>query len=308
VIIAASLTNRDGDVRRLEINAAASRDLHDEVAEIRWLLFDRTKRARREERRRRRAAELESLVAERTAELRREQALKDNLLATVSHEFRTALTAIGGYAELLQLGVHGALNEAQTSDVKRISQAYGHLTSVVEDLLSYANLSAGMLAIEPTEILLSDVLNGLADLVAPQATARRVAVGIEPVDSRLVVRADPERLRQVLLNLLANAVKFSAQGGNVRVRCGVDVEAITIEVADDGEGIPPDARDRIFEPFVRLRTRSGAAGTGLGLAISRDLMRAMGGDVVLADSTVQGSCFVIRLPRSTPLAQQSSTA
>jgi signal transduction histidine kinase len=259
---------------------------------------------RRDRRRRARAARLETLVAQRTAALLSEQRLKDNLLSTVSHEFRTALTAIGGFADLLELGVHGSLNEVQRGDVERIQRAYQHLARVVEDLLSYGRIASGRVAIELSDVLVLDALNGLPDLVAPQAKARDVDLSIEAIDPRLIVRADPERLRQVLLNLFSNAVKFTASRGRVQVRCRADEHHAYIEVADTGEGIPDDARDRIFEPFVRVKSQSGAAGTGLGLAIARDLARAMNGDVTLAETGSHGSRFVVRLDRSTALAER----
>jgi PAS domain S-box-containing protein len=127
---------RDGSkTLRVEATAAVIRDVSGEIVEIRWLLVDRTRRARAERARRRRNAKLGRLVAERTAELERAQRLKDHLLATVSHEFRTGLAAIGGYADLLEIGIRGPLSEVQLGDIRSIRNAYTHLAALIEDLL-----------------------------------------------------------------------------------------------------------------------------------------------------------------------------
>jgi PAS domain S-box-containing protein len=307
VMFALTIASRDGRLHRTEINAAAVRDLHGALVEIRWLLVDRTAQTRKEKRRRTRSRRLEALVEERTMELRREQTLKDDLLATVSHEFRTALAAIGGYAELLDLGVHGELTVSQRGDVAHIQQAFHHLSRVVEDLLSYANVSAGRLSMEIGDVLMFDVVRGLSDLVAPQAAARDVTLRLEPIDPRLAARADAERLRQVLLNLLSNAVKFTRPHGTVQLACRADDHHVYIDIVDSGEGIPAESRETIFEPFIRLKTRS-SSGTGLGLTISRSLARAMGGDVTVAESTAAGSRFVVQLQRSTTFAQPHASA
>jgi PAS domain S-box-containing protein len=307
VTFALTIVARDGRPHRMEINAAAVRDLHGALVEIRWLLVDRTAQARKERRRRTRSRRLEALVDQRTAELRREQTLKDDLLATVSHEFRTALAAIGGYADLLELGVHGELTVSQRGDVTHIQRAFQHLSRVVEDLLSYANVSAGRLSMEVGDVLMLDVVRGLFDLVAPQAATRGVTLRLESIDPRIAARADAERLRQVLLNLLSNAVKFTPPHGTVRLACRADEHHVYVDITDSGEGIPAESRDTIFDPFVRLKTRS-SAGTGLGLTISRSLARAMGGDVTVAESSPTGSRFVVQLDRSTALAQSHGSA
>jgi PAS domain S-box-containing protein len=293
---------RDNRIRRVEATVAVIRDVRGEQTGLRWLLVDRTRRIKRERTRRARAAELESLVVERTAELERAHAVKDQLIATVSHEFRTALSAIGGYAELLELGVRGPMTDLQAGDVRRIQNANRHLSRIVGDLLSYSRLATGKLVIDPEDVVLSDTMIGVPDLVAPQASSKGILLVIEAVDPAIVVHADPERVKQILLNVLGNAVKFTPRGGSVRVTFRPELEHVVVEVVDTGPGIPSDKLDSIFEPFVRLKRSAAEPGTGLGLSISRDLARAMGGELIAFSEEGAGSRFELRLPRSTRIA------
>ena len=303
VTTALNVVNRRGIVRRVEVTGAPARDYRGTLVEIRWLIVDRTKQARGEQRHRRHAAALAELVEARTSELVRTQAVKDRLVATVSHEIRTALSAIGGYAEMLEMGVRGPLTEPQATDIRRIHHAYEHLTRVVDDLLSYSKLVAGQLQLDVVDVPIAGAIAAVTELVAPQASIANIRVELDAVDCSLVVRADGDRLRQILLNLVGNAVKFTPAGGSVRLSCTSDEHDVFVEVSDNGAGIAERQRDAVFQPFVRLVTPTGAAGTGLGLPISRDLARAMGGDVVLAADGGPGSRFVLRLPRSIPLAR-----
>jgi PAS domain S-box-containing protein len=305
VSIALNVVDRRGRVHRVDATVSAARDVTGEVAELRWLAVDQTRRAKREKVRRRHAERLEYLVAHRTAELERAQRLKDQLIATVSHEFRTALAAIGGYAELLEMGVRGPLLEPQAVDVKRIHSAYHHLARIVDDLLSYSKLLDGRLAIEREVVVLADALRGVTDLVLPQARAKDITLIVDPVDSGVAVLADAERLRQVALNLLGNAVKFTRAGGTIRVACRATDKQVFVDVSDTGAGVPADPLEAIFQPFVRLGTEINEVGSGLGLSISRDLARAMRGDLTAESAEGCGSVFTLRLLRSTRLASKS---
>ncbi len=305
IVMTFKVRDRRGRLKRVEATASVMRDIGGGIAGSRWLILDRTKRARRELARRARAAELESLVTERTSQLREEQQLKDRLVATVSHEFRTGLAAVGGYAELLSLGIRGPLSKEQLADVRRIGEAYTHLARIVDDLLSYSKLTSGTLSLDITELAVLDSVTAMTNLIAPQARAKGVEITLEPADPSLVVHADGERLRQIVLNLLSNAVKFTPRGGRVVVGSRADGDDVCIDVRDNGSGIPADKVDEIFQPFVRLRLTSGESGTGLGLAISRDLARAMHGDLSVAAAPETGSIFTLRLPRSTRFATTS---
>jgi signal transduction histidine kinase len=203
---------------------------------------------------------------------------------------------------MLDLGVRGPLTPPQAADVRRIHLAYEHLTRVVDDLLSYSRLVGGKLQLDVVDVPVARTLAAAGELLGPQAVAARVALEIDPGDSAIVARADADRLRQIVLNLTGNALKFTPAGGRVRVCCHADEAIVYIEVVDNGGGIPIADREAVFQPFVRSRTPTGASGTGLGLAISRDLARAMGGDVSLERADGTGSRFVLRLQRSIPLA------
>jgi PAS domain S-box-containing protein len=303
-----TVVRRGGDVVRVEATVATSRNASTHGVEIAWLLVDQTQRLEREEQERQRAAELENLVAARTAELQRAQQLKDHLIGTVSHEFRTALGAIGGYAELLTLGIHGTLTDEQAGDVERIHRAYTHLARLVDDLLSFNKLTAGRLSLDLDDVSLADMLRGVGDLVGPQAATKGIAIVNATSEAHVIVRADPERVRQIVLNLMSNAVKFCGAGARVRIDARLRDRVALVEVSDTGPGIPLDKLDVIFEPFVRLGSETDVMGSGLGLAISREMARAMGGELTAASQMGRGTCFTLELPISTRLASATSSA
>jgi signal transduction histidine kinase len=275
---------------------AATTDYRGVVQELRWLFVDRSRQAEREQVRRADAVELKRLVAERTSALEHEQRLKDQLVATVSHEFRTALSAIGGYAELLAIGVRGALSVEQLEDVGRIRRANHHLVGIVDDLLSYSKLTAGTMAFDVDDMNVSDVMPTALELVAEQARLKRISVQLAPLGENVLVRADSDRVRQIIINLVGNAVKFTGEDGRVEVTVEANDADVRIRVCDTGPGIEPHALESIFQPFIRLQRT--VAGTGLGLAISRELARAMKGDLVATSELGVGSCFELRLPRA----------
>lgn len=304
ITFGARVTAVSGPVIAVEISVAAGRNVRGELVELRWLLVDIRRRRKLERARRERATRLETLVGERTAELEHAQNLKDQLLATVSHELRTPLTAIGGYTELLSMGLRGRLTDDQLVDVNRIHRAYEHLARIVDDLLNFNKLVAHKLSFDIADVALADVVRGAWELTAPQAhdNGLRLELGDVPM---IVVSADSERLRQIIVNLISNAVKFSGPGGTVVVRADTSVGYGVVCVEDTGPGIPEQSREAIFEPFVRLGDDSGAPGTGLGLAISRDMARAMGGDLTVASTVGVGSCFTLTVPASTRFATET---
>jgi signal transduction histidine kinase len=217
----------------------------------------------------------------------------------VSHELRTPLNAISGYAELLSMGLRGPTTPEQQEDLGRIMRSQRHLLSVINDILNFARLEAGHVEYHIATIPVSDLLGDLESLIRPQLVAKQLEFDCEPVSNDLRTRADTEKVRQVLLNLLANAVKFTPPGGRVRVECTHDAARVYIRVTDTGIGIPLDRRGAVFEPFVQLhRTLAQPAeGTGLGLAISRDLARGMGGELTVESEPGLGSVFTLALAR-----------
>ncbi|MDF1502240.1 PAS domain-containing protein [Roseisolibacter sp. H3M3-2] len=230
---------------------------------------------------------------------------KSEFLGTMSHELRTPLNAIQGYTELLALGVRGPLTEAQRTDLDRVRRANRHLMGLITDILNFARLEAGQVELHVADVEVGPMVADLESLVAPQLAAKGLtfdhdACAPDTPGSPHVVRADPEKLRQVLLNLLTNAIKFTEPGGHVALLCTTDAAAgvVRLRVSDTGRGIPAAQVERIFEPFVQIdrhRTHASQQGVGLGLAISRDLARAMGGDLTVESEEGRGSAFTVTL-------------
>jgi signal transduction histidine kinase len=224
---------------------------------------------------------------------------KSEFLAVMSHELRTPLNAIGGYAQLLELGIRGPITEPQRADLERIMKSQSYLLSLINDVLNFAKIESGHLNVEPTDVKLAEVVEGMRDFVQPQLRQRGLSFSLERCDEALLVRADREKVQQILLNLLSNALKFTPSGGRITLRCaGADDGGATVTVEDTGQGIAPDKLEWIFEPFVQVdrRYKREQEGIGLGLAISRELARAMGGDLVARSAEGRGSTFELRLP------------
>jgi PAS domain S-box-containing protein len=247
--------------------------------------------------------------AERRARSEAEMAnrAKSEFLANMSHELRTPLNAIGGYADLLVADIRGPLNDAQRSDIMRIKRSQHLLLSLINDILNFAKLEAGRVQFDMKDVSLAETFSSLEAVVTPQLHEKKLSAEFSSCTDEHVVRADPERLQQILLNLLSNAIKFTPDGGRIRVDCIRTDGSVEIHVADTGIGIPPDKLEHIFEPFVQLdpRPASAGAGTGLGLAISRDLANAMDGELIARSNAGEGSIFVLRLRASDPGSRQA---
>jgi signal transduction histidine kinase len=229
---------------------------------------------------------------------------KSDFLAAMSHELRTPLNAIAGYAQLLGMNIHGELTSEQRDAVTRIETNQRHLASLVEDVLSFTRVEAGVMALRPAPVSVSESLLQLPQFVEPEAQRRGVRLSIASIDPTLVAQADPERLRQILLNLVMNAIKYTDAGGTVDVAAGRDGGRVAITVSDTGIGVPAAQLDRVFEPFFQVdrgHTRR-YSGVGLGLTISRDLARAMGGDVLLASENGKGTRATVVLPQASASA------
>lgn len=245
---------------------------------------------------------LEEKTAEVRAALREaEQAnrAKSDFLATMSHELRTPLNAISGYAELLKMGIRGPINEAQRADLDRINRSQAHLLGIINDILKFAKLESGQLEVKMEEFPVGEAVRAAEELVRPQLDAKNIRYAPASGDEKLVVRSDRDRFQQIILNLLANAAKFTPEGRTVTVTWEARGDQVLTHVADTGIGIPADKLDRIFDPFVQVdaSTTRQTEGVGLGLAIGRDLARQMGGDVTVTSRVGQGSTFTLTLPR-----------
>jgi signal transduction histidine kinase len=256
-------------------------------------------RAVEEERERLYEQERQARVDAEEARRRAEEAnrAKSEFLAMMSHDLRTPLNAIGGYAELIAIGVRGPTTDAQLADLERIRRNQRHLLTLVNDVLSFARLETGEIPLAIRNVRLDPIVRPLRAVIEPQAQARGIRYEYDGCGADVCVFADAERVEQILINLLANAVKFTPEGGAITMRCRSEAERAIIEVADTGVGIPDAKLELIFDPFVQVDNNRGKReGVGLGLAISRKLARAMNGDISVDSAEGQGSTFFLSLP------------
>jgi signal transduction histidine kinase len=245
-------------------------------------------------------------IAQESAENARVEAVTANqaksaFLTTMSHELRTPLNAVAGYADLLLMEVRGPLTEGQRTDLERIKRSGQYLLGLINDVLNFAKLDSGQVEYRFETVRVAPLLEGLEELIRPQVDAKGLHYEKHHgADQALTVRADPEKLRQILLNLLANAVKFTEPGGRVTLSCTADAEQVRMTVSDSGRGIAADQLSRVFDPFVQVDrhlTPMSQQGVGLGLAISRDLANGMGGNLEAKSEPGVGSEFTVSLPR-----------
>ncbi|MDQ6770470.1 MAG: ATP-binding protein [Gemmatimonadota bacterium] len=304
----------------VSIGRMAGRDKS--VSGYRWVVRDISKRKQAESSVRELNRDLELRVTSRTNQLAAANRLKDELLgserkareeaevsnriksdflALLSHEFRTPLQAIFGYTELLEREIHGPLNEPQRRYLQRIQQSQQHLLGLIATILDFAKVESGQaidVALHPTVV--HEVLVHMEGLVGAQLEEKELNYDYRCADSSLVANADAAKLQQIMLNLLANAIKFTDRGGSITLECQREPESIAIRVIDSGKGVPADKLEAIFQPFVQLKA-SGAVtnGTGLGLPISRRLATAMGGSLGATSEIGKGSTFTLRLQSAT---------
>lgn len=225
----------------------------------------------------------------------------ERALATLSHDLRSPLNAIDSYAELMEMAILGPVSERQLEALGRIRMSGRHLLAVLENVLDMTRLSAGVVRIHAASVPVGAVVDEAVQMVRPSALAKSQSLAVDAAPA-VTLRADPDRLRQVLVNLVGNAVKYTGPSGGIRIgareaeldgrRWGV------IEVADTGPGIPAENLQAIFQPYYRLPGAETDApeGLGLGLAISRELIRQMGGDIEVDSEPGRGARFTVRLP------------
>ncbi len=250
-----------------------------------------------------------SVTNQELADAAREaKAAKSQFLSAMSHEIRTPINAIIGYTALLDLEIAGPLTAAQSQYLARIRASSSHLLKLIDDVLDLAKVEAGRMEVRRESAQAAAAMTMAVGLVDPQAIAAGVTIDCQEGCTECYL-GDEDRVRQILVNLLANAVKFTDRGGRVTVTCGTtrdpDLDAqltgegpwVFIRIADTGIGIAPELKDAVFEPFLQAdqgHTRK-QGGTGLGLTISRELARRMGGDLTLRSVLGEGSCFTLWL-------------
>ncbi|MGH7506630.1 MAG: sensor histidine kinase, partial [Longimicrobiales bacterium] len=226
---------------------------------------------------------------------------KSDFLGVMSHELRTPLNAILGYADLVLLGVPEPVGEHAQHHVERVRTAAQHLLQLVDEVLSYARLESGkeVARIEPVDV--GTVIRESAALIQPLAERKGLALRTGLPDPAVQLATDGWKVRQIISNLLANAVKFTADG-EVEVTAAVDGSRVVIAVRDTGIGIPPEHLEHIFEPFWQVEHSATRrfGGTGLGLGVARRLARLLGGDLTARSEAGEGSTFTLTLPLESP--------
>jgi signal transduction histidine kinase len=235
---------------------------------------------------------------------------KSEFLTTMSHELRTPLNAIGGYVELMEMGLRGPLTDMQRRDLERIKASQEHLLGLISGVLDLARVEAGTVSYETVHVAVDPFLSGIDGLIAPQSASKHVNLDYLGCAPQLAVVADREKLRQILLNLLSNAIRHTPAGGRVTLSAEERGSRVAIVVEDTGPGIPEDKREMIFEPFVQLdrSLTKNREGLGLGLAISRDLARGMSGDLAVESNNAAGGArFALTLRRGVAGAATTMT-
>jgi PAS domain S-box-containing protein len=229
---------------------------------------------------------------------------KSQFLAVMSHELRTPLTAVIGFTDLLDTGVLGELTDQQRGPLKRISSSAWGLVQIIDEILTFSRADAGREQVRPASVEVVDLVRSAVDMLEPEAGRNGLTLSLEHEVPGITIHSDAGKIRQIVVNLVGNAVKFT-ECGEVRVAVlpwGGD--GVEVRVTDTGPGIPPEQQDRIFEPFTQLDQTSTRVkgGTGLGLTVCRRLARLLGGEIAVESAAGRGSTFSLVLPRQPALS------
>jgi signal transduction histidine kinase len=237
------------------------------------------------------------LAATKRADAEEALRVRADFLGLMTHELRTPLNAIGGYAELLERGLRGPVTEEQRTDLGRIRRSQRYLIGVIDNVLSYLKLGSGRVRYDVADVDVTDIMATVEELTRPLIDRKGLRYECRCIPRRHTVRADRDKLQQIVLNLMSNAVKFTDSGGAVVVTCDHHGDDLFIRVADTGWGIPGERLEYVFEPFAQVDGAPSrvAGGTGLGLTISRDFARGMGGDLTVSSEPGKGSVFTVAL-------------
>ncbi|HEX6038182.1 ATP-binding protein [Longimicrobium sp.] len=222
---------------------------------------------------------------------------KSEFLAVMSHELRTPLNAIIGYTDLLDAGIYGELTDTQREHLQRVDASARHLLQIVDEILSFSRMESGVERARMERADLRDVIREVGDMMAPMIRRKHLRFDLRLPQAPATVETDPAKVRQILANLITNAVKFT-EAGEVRVEGMRDGTHHMVRVRDTGVGIAPENLERIFEPFwqVEQSTRREAGGTGLGLSVARDLAELLGGWLQVESRPGEGTVFTLGLP------------
>jgi PAS domain S-box-containing protein len=301
---------RDGGYLILEIYDSLIRDRAGQVTGIRSVLLDVTDRRLAEQLLANEVTERERLtLALRRSKEEAEKAnrAKSEFLSRMSHELRTPLNAILGFAQLLEMS---ALDRDKREAVAQILKAGQHLLGLINEVLEISRIEAGRLSFSPEAVLITSAVQETLDLLSPMASRRDIELRDEmPKDRRRHVLADQQRLKQILLNVISNAIKYNCDGGTVTISAEeIEGVRLKVKVRDTGPGIKPDSLAKLFTPFERLGAeQTGVEGTGLGLALSKRLLEVMGGAIGVENNPDRGATFWMELPLvQDPVAQLQS--
>ncbi len=253
----------------------------------------------------REVAELALVTAEKAS------LAKSDFLAVMSHELRTPLTAIMGYEELLADEITGPINPQQAQQLSRIKASAQHLLGLIDEILTFSRIEAGRETIRLEIADVNRMIEDSANLVAPLAAEKKLGFVVHLLDPPRYMRTDPVKVRQMIVNLLTNAVKFT-ETGTVSVKAATSGQNVEISVHDTGIGIAQEHVDKVFDPFwqVEQKATRRAGGTGLGLTVTRRLARLLGGDILVQSSVGEGTTFTISIPglaSATPTATPTVT-
>jgi PAS domain S-box-containing protein len=286
---------RDGSLFPVEISLSPIQT--DSGMHVTAVIRDVTERKRTEQEVRRLQSQYTSDLEARNQEIERANRLKSEFLASMSHELRTPLHTIIGFAELLQEGSEGGLNEAQKRFVEHIHNDSGHLLELINDVLDLSKIEAGQLVLKRERYALERSIGEALAAIRPGAAAKSIHIE-DRGQIQCEVDADPLRVKEMLYNLLSNAVKFTPEGGTVWIETEQESGFARVTVGDTGVGIPADEQENIFDKFYQVgnTTRGVREGTGLGLSITKELVQMHGGWMEVVSAPGEGSRFTFTLP------------
>lgn len=292
-----------GEPRELFVKFSVSPGHEGDLGRILVSTIDITERKRAEEELLQYRDSLEELVGRRTAQLQSTHddlvdalRARDRFMANISHEMRTPLNSIIGFTGVVLQGLTGEIGEETRTQLEMVDRSGRQLLAMVEDLLEFTSVSGKGVHVEKDYVNLQPLLKTTCEMVRGLAEDKGLAVRCMN-ENAPVVRTDPVRVQQIMLNLLGNAIKYT-ETGSISLGCESHDGVVRISVADTGPGIPPESRELVFEPFQQLTPVHAAkhAGAGLGLAISRELTNAIGGELTVSPRTGGGSIFTLSLP------------
>ena len=242
-------------------------------------------------------------------ELERTLHLKDEFLASMSHELRTPLTGILGLSEALQYDTYGELSEKQQKVIANIENNGRHLLELINDILDVSKMEAGMLELDMCPCSLSDICQASLQLIKGMAQKRGQKVSFSMNPASITMKGDARRLKQIIVNLMSNAIKYSPQNGSLGLDVSTDeaAQTVSLKIWDNGIGISPEDMERLFKPFVQLDSKLSRqqSGTGLGLALVQKLVDLHGGSIHVESTPNQGSRFTVILPYQSDISGQT---